>query len=223
MTPISIETLHEIYHSIRQNKVRTILSGFGISWGILILVVMLGTGEGFRNSVMNLFSIFAQKSLYVYGGRSSEKYRNIKEGQEIRFDEKYLKLLKDRYPEIEALSPETSTSLPVQNEAKNGTFRITGVNENYMKIKILRVKEGGRLFNRTDIENERNVAIIGENTETILFGKKAAVEKYINISGIFFRVVGVLENDDIFSAAEINSIQIIYYSNFLFQILFSIC
>jgi putative ABC transport system permease protein len=207
-----LETLREIYHSIRQNKVRTILSGFGISWGILILVVMLGTGEGFRDSVMNLFSAFAQKSLYVYGGRSSEKYRNIKEGQEIRFDEKYLLLLKDRFPDIEALSPETSTSLPVQNETKNGTFRITGINEDYMKVKVLRVKEGGRLFNRTDIENERNVAIIGENTETILFGKKAAVEKYINISGIFFRVVGVLENDNIFSASEINSVYIPFSS-----------
>jgi putative ABC transport system permease protein len=72
MSRINIETLREIYHSIRQNKVRAILSGFGISWGILILVVLLGTGEGFRSSVMNQFSIFAQKSLYVYGGRTSE-------------------------------------------------------------------------------------------------------------------------------------------------------
>jgi putative ABC transport system permease protein len=209
---MNLETFREIYHSIRQNKVRTILSGFGISWGILILVVMLGTGEGFRDSVMNLFSVFAQKSLYVYGGRSSEKYRNIKEGQEIHFDKKYLTLLNDRYPEIEALSPETSASLFVRNEARNGMFRIIGVNEDYMKIKILRVKEGGRLFNRTDIENERNVAIIGENTETILFGKKAALTKYINISGIFFRVVGVLENDNIFSASEINSIYVPFSS-----------
>jgi putative ABC transport system permease protein len=161
---------------------------------------------------MNLFSVFAQKSLYVYGGRTSEKHRNIKEGQEIRFDEKYLELLKNRYPEIEAVSPETSTSSLVQNEAKNGTFRITGVNEDYMKIKILNVKEGGRLFNRVDLENERNVAIIGENTETILFGKKTALEKYVNISGIFFRVVGVLENDNIFSASEINSIYVPYSS-----------
>jgi putative ABC transport system permease protein len=209
---MSFEILREIYHSIRQNKVRAILSGFGISWGILILVVLLGTGEGFRSSVMNQFSIFAQKSLYVYGGRTSEKYRNIKEGQEIRFDAKSLKLLKNRYPEIKAVSPETSVSLSVQNEGKNGTFRITGINEDYMKIKILNVKEGGRLFNRTDIENERNVAIIGENTETILFGKKTGIEKYINISGIFFRVVGILENDNIFSATEINSVYVPYSS-----------
>ncbi|MDR0604227.1 MAG: ABC transporter permease [Bacteroidales bacterium] len=212
MNRINIEILREIYHSIRQNKVRTILSGFGISWGILILVVLLGTGEGFRSSVMNLFSIFAQKSLYVYGGMTSEKHRNIKEGQEIRFDEKYLGQLKNRYPEIEAVSPETSVSLTVQNEAKNGTFRITGVNEDYMKIKILRAKEGGRLFSRADIENERNVAIIGENTETVLFGKKTGIEKYINISGIFFRVIGVLENDNIFSASEINSVYVPYSS-----------
>jgi putative ABC transport system permease protein len=161
---------------------------------------------------MNLFSVFAQKSLYVYGDRTSEKHKNIKEGQEIRFDEKYLDLLKNRFSEIESVSPETSTLALVQNEAKNGTFRITGVNEDYMKIKILNVKDGGRLFNRADVANERNVAIIGENTETVLFGKKTALEKHINISGTFFRVVGVLENDNIFSASEINSIYVPYSS-----------
>jgi putative ABC transport system permease protein len=52
--------------------------------GILILVVLLGTGQGFQNSVMDLFSAFAQKSVYVYGGSTSMKYENIKEGKKIK-------------------------------------------------------------------------------------------------------------------------------------------
>ena len=60
---INIKVLREICHSIRQNRVRTILSGFGISWGILILVVLLGSGKGLQDVVMNLFSVFAQKSI----------------------------------------------------------------------------------------------------------------------------------------------------------------
>lgn len=202
------ELLREIYYSIRQNMGRTILSGFGISWGILILVVLLGTGQGFQNSVMSLFSVFAQKSIYVYGGKTSMKHENIKEGVNIRFDKPYLEQLKSRFPEIEAISPEIVTSAIVLNGLKSGSFRITGVNADYMNIKILQVKDGGRRFSQADNDKERNVAIIGENVETILFANKEGLGEYVNISGMFFKVIGILRNDDIFSAGEINSIYI---------------
>jgi putative ABC transport system permease protein len=209
---INVEIFREIYHSIKENKVRAILSGFGISWGILILVVMLGTGRGFQDSVMDLFSIFAQKSVYIYGGAMSEKYKNMREGAAIRFDMEYLKKMRNRYPEIEAISPETSAMLSVRHETKSGVFRVIGVNADYMRIKILRVKDEGRLFNVSDIKHERNVAVIGENVATNLFKNQVAIGKHINIAGAFFRVIGILKNDDIFSASEINSVYIPYSS-----------
>ncbi|MCY6315919.1 ABC transporter, partial [Bacteroides fragilis] len=101
-----MEVLYEIYLSIRQNKIRTFLSGFGISWGILILVVLLGTGKGFQNSVMDIFSIFAQKSMYVYGGATSMKYKNIREGEQLHFDLHFLNRIKKQFPGIKAISPE---------------------------------------------------------------------------------------------------------------------
>lgn len=132
----SIETLLEIYQSIRVNKIRTILSGFGIAWGILILVVLLGASRGFQDSVLSLFSPFAQKSIYVYGGSTSMKYENIKEGREIRFNKMFLQQLQNLYPEITAISPESSSNLPAQNGDKSGTFKITGVEADYMQIRI---------------------------------------------------------------------------------------
>jgi len=209
---LNIETLREIYYSIRQNKVRTVLSGFGISWGILILVVLLGTGKGFQASVMDMFSVFAQKSIYVYGGSTSTKHRNLREGAEVRFDRQFLDRLKSRYPEIEAISPEASASLLIQQGIKSGMFRTIGVMSDYLRIKILNVKAEGRLFNPSDISQERNVAVIGENVETMLFGNRSAVGKMINIAGAMFRVTGVLNNNDIFSASEINSVYIPFTS-----------
>jgi putative ABC transport system permease protein len=206
----NLEIIQESLFSIRQNKLRAILAGFGISWGILILVVLLGTGTGFQEAVMNLFSIFAQKSLYVYGGETSLKHNNIKEGKAIRFDERYLKALQEKFPEIEFISPEISSSLLVQNTTKSGVFNIIGVNPDYMQIKILQVKEDGRLFNRTDAGKERNVAIIGENVATRLFGNQTALNQQINVSGMYFRIIGILKNDNIFSAADINSVYIPY-------------
>jgi putative ABC transport system permease protein len=205
---INIEVLREIYHSIRQNRVRTILSGFGISWGILILVVLLGSGKGLQDAVMNLFSVFAQKSIYVYGGTMSEKYENKKEGAAVQFDRAFLSPLRNRYPEIAAISPEASTTLLIQNGPKSGVFRTTGVYADYMRIKILQVKDGGRLFNRADMEQERNVAVIGENVAFTLFGNRDALHEYIHIAGLFYKVVGILKNEDIFSSAEINSVYV---------------
>jgi putative ABC transport system permease protein len=208
----NIETLREIYYSIKQNKGRAILSGFGIAWGILILVVLLGTGKGFQDAVMNLFSVFAQKSIYVYGGSTSMKYNNIKEGKDIRFDKVYLIALENRFSEIAALSPEVSSSQLIQHDTRSGVFKTTGIDADYMRIKILHVEDKGRLFNKTDIDNKRNVAIIGENVATVLFGNKEALHKHINISGIFYKVIGVLKNDDIFGAYEINAVYVPFSS-----------
>jgi len=208
MKTLSLEMIYEIYHSVKQNKIRTFLSGFGISWGILILVILLGTGKGFQDAIMNLFSGFAQKSIYVYGGTTSMKHKNMKEGQIIGFDEDYLISLKKRYSEIQSISPEVSMVLPVQNGSKSGSFNVIGVNEEYMRIKLLSVNENGRLFNPADMENKRNVAIIGEKTASILFGNNVPLHKIIQISGIYYRVIGVLRNKDIFSASDINSVYV---------------
>ena len=208
MQKLSIETFLEIYHSIRANQIRAVLSGFGIAWGILILVVLLGTGRGFQHSVMDLFSAFAQKSIYVYGGTTSMQHENISEGKQIRFDRRFLQRLQNRFPEIEAISPEISFHLPVQSGTRHGVFKISGVEADYMQIRILQVKKGGRLFNRADVDRERNVAIIGENAANILFGNTEALGKNIQVSGLFYRVIGVLKNENLFGTQEINTIYI---------------
>ena len=206
MQSLSIETLSEIYHSVRANKIRAVLSGFGVAWGILILVVLLGIGQGFQHSVMDIFSAFAQKSIYVYGGTTSMQHGNISEGRQVRFDRRFLQRLQHRYPEIEVISPRVSSHLQIQSGTRSGVFNLSGVEADYMQIRILRVREGGRLFNRADIARERNVAIIGENVANILFGHTEALGKDIQISGLLYKVIGVLRNDDLFGAQEINSV-----------------
>lgn len=206
-----MEVLYEIYLSVRQNKIRTFLSGFGISWGILILVVLLGTGKGFRNSVMDVFSIFAQKSMYIYSGATSVKYKNAKEGEPIHFDLLFVEHLKHKFPAIEAISPELSGPYSlVMNKDKSDYFKVTGVEPDYMRIKVLKINENGRYFNPGDNRKARPVAIIGENVQTTLFGNKTAQGKQIEIAGVGFNVIGVLKNNDIFSASEVNSVYIPY-------------
>ena len=141
------------------------------------------------------------------------KYKNIREGEQLHFDLHFLNRIKKQFPGIKAISPEiTGPYSQVMNKAKSGLFKIIGINENYMGIKILKINEDGRYFNKGDDENTRNVTIIGENVSTTLFNNQKALGKSINIAGIDFKVIGVLKNDDIFSASEINSVYVPFSS-----------
>ena len=84
-----METLREIIHSIQQNKVRSFMSGFGIMWGIFILVLLLGVGKGVEYGVQDLLKRFAAKSIFIWSGETSMKYKNMQEGRQIFFN-KYL-------------------------------------------------------------------------------------------------------------------------------------
>ncbi|MBR5959303.1 MAG: ABC transporter permease [Salinivirgaceae bacterium] len=211
----SAETLSEIINSIRQNKVRTVLAGFGVAWGIFILVVLLGAGEGFRKGVMLMFSSFAQKSMYVYGGTTSQAYKNIGEGVPITFDDRYLAELQMRYSdEIRAISPQISTYSTVKNAERVETFNISGVSSAFFRVRLLEAKRGGRIFNLFDTQRKRNVAVIGENVANSLFGKKQALNKNVEIAGEYFQIVGIIKNDNIFSVSDVNSVYI-HYDNYL--------
>ena len=199
------ELLREVYCSIKYNRTRVALSGFGICWGILILVALLGTSQGFRQAVMNIFSVFAQKSIYVYGGVTSDK-------REIRFNMDYLQSLQQRYEEINAISPEISVTTLVSNDTKSGIFNVSGISADYMRIKILKVRDSGRLFTSADVALSRPVAIIGEQVSTTLLENENDQNNYISIGGVLFRVTGIIKNDNLFSAAEINSIYVPYSS-----------
>ena len=141
------ELLLETFGSICQNKVRTVLAGFGVAWGIFILVLLLGVGQGFRNGVMGMFSIFAQKSMYVYGGRTSLKYKNLSEGLEVGFSRPFLHTLTQQFPEIKAISAEaTLQGVAVQHDDKIIRSNVTGVDNDFFSIKLLQVMPNGRLF-----------------------------------------------------------------------------
>ncbi len=204
-----IEHLREIFNSIKHNQIRTLLSGFGVSWGILILVVLLGAGTGFQHGVMSLFDVFAQKSIYIYGGTTSKKHKNHHEGSPIRFDDKFLTNLKEHFNDINKISAESSRYFNIQSKQRNRSFRVLGVDDDYMQIKILEVNNQGRNLNRYDIKKNRNIAVIGENVANFISNDdENLLNNFIIINGLSYKVVGVLKNDNIFGASEINSIYI---------------
>jgi len=194
-----VETLREIIHSIRQNKVRTFMSGFGIMWGIFILVLLLGVGKGVEYGVQDLLKRFASKSIFIWGGETSMKYKNMQEGRQIFFDKYLLEDIRRKFPEIKGLSPRATISKNAIYGKKNYYTTITGITHEYWSFSNFKMIEGSRPFNVMDDKKARNVAIIGKKVATKLFLNDNPLDKLINVGGVYYRVIGVMKNDDMVS------------------------
>ena len=207
-----METLREIIHSIQQNKVRTFMSGFGIMWGIFILVLLLGVGKGVEYGVQDLLKSFASKSIFVWGGETSMKYKNMQEGRRIFFDKYLLEDIKRRFPEIGGLSPRTSVSKNAIFGKRNYYTTVTGLTHEYWSFSNFKMIEGSRPFNLMDDKKARNVAIIGKKVATKLFLNDDPLDKLIDVGGVYYRVIGVMKNDDMVSQQAESEIFVPYPS-----------
>ena len=150
----------EIYESVKRKPSRTILTGIGISWGIFILIVLVGIGLGFERGVFKLFNGFSKSTTYVYASETSMGYKGAASGRKIQFQKEDLNMLKSRIPEITHLSPETGRWNAVYAGTKNGWFEVRGVYPDYFLIKLLEV-EHGRMLNALDMNEARKVVLIG--------------------------------------------------------------
>lgn len=203
--------------SINQNKLRSAMAGFGIAWGVFLLIIFLGIGNGFKAGVMSLFDVYAQKSIFVYGGQASVATSMVNEGGRIQFDKRIVEDIVKRYPSVKACSPEISKNGAVARGTDGSVVTtLTGVDASYFTIKILKIKTG-RAISPLDVYKERDVAVIGEGLSQSIFGVSAALGRMLEVDGVLYKVVGVLSSDELLSVQERNSIYIpfsAYLSNY---------
>lgn len=202
------EVLKEVYSSILQHKLRSLLTGFGIAWGIFILLVLLAAGNGFRSGMLAMFGGYASNSIWVTGQWVSQaKIGGMQTGTRVYFDKATADKLKKRFRQIQSISSEISfdNANPIGYKGYTGSFDVKGIDKDYNTIKLLEIKEG-RFLNALDYKEKRRVVVIGNRVKEILFKNENPVGKYIRIGGAFFQIVGVLSSGTIFSMMEQNSI-----------------
>ena len=188
------------------------MSGFGIMWGIFILVLLLGVGKGVEYGVQDLLKSFASKSIFVWSGETSMKYKNMQEGRQIFFDKYLLEDIRRKFPEIKGLSPRTTISKNVIYGKKNFYTTVTGIAHEYWSFSNFKMIEGSRPFNVMDDNKARNVAIIGKKVATKLFLNDDPLDKLIDVGGVYYRVIGVMKNDDMVSQQAESEIFVPYPS-----------
>lgn len=195
-----IDLWYEIWESIRRKPTRVMLAGLGISWGIFILVLIVGVGTGFENGVLKLFDGYSKSTTYVFASQTSKTYLGTSKGQPINITEDDLKQLKQNVPEIIHISPEISKWENVYSDTAQGFFDIRAVYPDYFNVKILKT-EAGRLLNRLDMKECRKCVIIGKNVADVLFNREQPINKEIRIGSEVYVVVGIIKNT-LLSASE---------------------
>jgi putative ABC transport system permease protein len=216
---LSIEP-KEIYKSITQHKLRNALTGFGIAWGIFIMMLMMGFGDSFQQGVFKLFSSFAENTIVVWGGESTMPYNGVMDNKTIVFDQDILRQFKTAFDEIEYISLQANSPQSMQmtyNENKN-TGSLIGVEADFFRIRKQKIK-AGRLFISKDFKEDGAVCIIPERVEELLFKRKSKViGEYINIGDNYFKVIGVTKDNPNINFGDRNSVVIPFSS---YQTLFN--
>jgi putative ABC transport system permease protein len=160
-----------------------------------MLVVMLGASKGFENGVMSTLDI-AANSVFVWSQKTSEPYKGLQPGRFIRFKTEDVEALREQIPELEVIAPRNQVggTLTISRGTKTASFNVFGDYPDFFKVKPMDILQG-RFINSKDIYEKRKVIVIGEQVIKELFKEdEKVIGEYIDINGIFFKVVGVFRS-----------------------------
>ncbi len=197
MRLIDTDKWQEIFHTLRKNKLRTVLTAFGVFWGIFMLIIMLGSGRGLENAIFHDFGNFASNSAFIWTRSTTIPYKGFPRGRRFDLNNDDMAALKRAVPEIDLLAPRLeawgSDANNVIRGDKYGAFTIFG---DYPEFNLIdpQVILKGRFINYNDVREKRKVAVIGTRVREILFEEdEEAVGQYIRIQGIYWQVIGVFK------------------------------
>lgn len=184
----------EIFATIKKNRLRTFLTCLGVGWGIFMLVIMLGAGNGLKNGIMQDFSGTATNSFFMWTQKTNKAYKGMKPGRNYYFNNADAIAL-SQLRELAVVSPQNQLGGHDQGSnvvrgLKTGNFEVNGAYPNISDIQYIQIAKG-RFMNDNDIKEKRKVCVIGPRVKEVLFTKdEDAIGKYIRVNGVYFKVIG---------------------------------
>ncbi len=185
----------EIFQSINMNRTRSLLSGFTVAFAILLFAILFGIANGLGNTFAEQFADDAQNSILIYPGKTSKAYNGLQAGRRIQLKNEDYDYLKNNFGnKVQYITARIyqNVNASYKNESNNYTVRACHPEHQYLENTI--IKEG-RFLNQFDLNDNKKVAVIGRLVQEDLFLKGNAVGKFINLSGIQYKVIGVFEDD----------------------------
>ena len=190
---IDRDTFREILDSITRNRSRSILTGFGVFWGIFMLMLLVGGGQGLKDLLMQNFEGFAQNTCIIATNSTSKPYKGFKKGRAWNLEYADVDRLKTLVPELETVTPSVSlwgkTVVHGENTYSRGIVK--GARADYVHIETPKMKYG-RYLNEADNLQERKVCVIGKRVYENLFPEGGSpLGKRISVDGSYYTVIGV--------------------------------
>ena len=187
------ELLSEIWQTARRNKLRTTLTGFAVAWGIFMLVVLLGAGNGLINAQLKQSSRFLSSSMVVFGNWTSKPYQGLKEGRDIRLHQRDIDITSQEFPEtVDEVGAQYRTSAVISLGQQYISTSICGVYPNHPKIDKVEMLDG-RFINQIDLKEKRKVLVLSNKQAKEL---KAKIGTYVDVGNFAFQVVGIYKDQE---------------------------
>ncbi|MFN8155172.1 MAG: ABC transporter permease [Bacteroidia bacterium] len=185
------EVWSEIFSTIRANKLRTFLTAFSVAWGIFMLIILLGSGQGLRNGAEQQFQSDAVNSIWINGGTTSKAFGGFQPGRDVQLRNEDFKFIRRQNAGLDHItSSYDGRNIRTLNYGKNnGAFTVRSCmpDHDYMENCTI---VSGRFINDNDITSYRKVCVMGKPVQDALFEKEDPVGKYVNVDGIPFKVIG---------------------------------
>ncbi|UII76957.1 ABC transporter permease [Flagellimonas sp. HMM57] len=190
----------EILEVLTSNVGRTILTAFGVCWGIFILIVLLAAGKGFENGIRQDFGDIATNTMFMWTRSTTKAYEGLPKGRSFEFKVDDVQAIKDNVPNLRFISPRNQLGGfrgdgNVIRGIRVGAYNVYGdypeiINQDPMTV------TSGRFLNHNDIQEKRKVAIIGQGVKSELYEKgEAVLGTYIKIQGVNFMVIGTYKKN----------------------------
>ncbi|MDE3156567.1 MAG: ABC transporter permease [Acidobacteriota bacterium] len=190
------EALVQSLQNLRANKLRSFLTMFGILWGVISIVVLGATGEGFQLGNEHVLRELGQNIAIVWGGRTSMQAGGERAGRKITLTVGDAKALETEAPMVAVVSPEIERDgVNVKSPFNSASASVQGISPAYQKIRTLDL-EYGRPLNWEDEKQVHRVAIIGADMMQQLFGDRNALGQQISLNGIPYTVAGKIRKKD---------------------------
>ena len=196
-----VDVWQEIFETLKKNKLRTFLTGFSVAWGIFMLMVLLGSGNGLQNSVKEQFESNSVNVMWLWSGQTTIPYEGLKEGRPIKFRNEDYTFLSEKENDIDQVSSNfyLPGNIVFTYNNEYGSFQSTSCYPVYKEIEKIKISSG-RFLNDMDMADFRKVIVIGDNIRKSLFKDEDPLGKYIKLNNVPFEVVGVnhdpKENDE---------------------------
>ncbi|MBN2261849.1 MAG: ABC transporter permease [Prolixibacteraceae bacterium] len=190
-----IDIWQEIFSTIKKNKMRTVLTGFAVAWGIFMLMVLLGAGNGLSNGVGSNFEGNAINAMWIWSRETSKPFAGFQSGRSIQltmddFDDV------SKMPQVDKISARYwigDRTYAFNNEY--GSYNTQACHPDYMAIENFQISKG-RFLNEIDMQYGRKVMVIGANIEEALFKNIDPIGQIIKVGNVPFKVIGVYSEKD---------------------------